>query len=94
MRTLRSNALILGSLFDYLSDKTLLWVFSPVPTILLPLIDLLWNQNNKATITFVTWLIAAIYYSIVLIGALPLLRRMNKLENEQLGHEAPAPDVA
>lgn len=87
-------ALILGALLDYVSDNTLLWIFSPVPTVLIPIIDLLSTTGNKTTISFLTWTIAGFYYLVVLAGALPHLKRMGRLENEQLNREEPAHDVA
>jgi hypothetical protein len=80
-------ALIFGGLFDYLTDKTLLWIFSPIPAILLPLTDELWTSGNQSTITFVAWVLAGFYYLVILAGALPLMARMSRLENDQLNKE-------
>ncbi len=80
-------AVIFSALFDYLTDKTLLWIFCPIPTVLFPLIDEVWATGNQLTITFVTWVLAGLYYLLVLAGTLPLLGRMNRLENEQLNRE-------
>ena len=87
-------AVILSAFFGYISDQTLLWIFTPVPAVLLPVTDALWNENNKVGITFVSWTIAGLYYLIVLAGALPFMKRIQRLETNQLNREDEIDDVA
>jgi hypothetical protein len=65
-----------------------------VPAVLLPVTDALWTENNKVGITFVSWTIAGLYYLIVLAGALPFMKRLQRLETNQLNREDGIDDVA
>lgn len=86
-------AIILSALFDYLSDKTLLWIFSPIPSVLFPLSEYLWNDQNGLTITVVAWSLAGLYFLLILFGSIPFFSRMSKLERDQLTKEDPIHDV-
>lgn len=77
-------AAILGSLFGVVGDKTLLWIFSPIPMVLAPLAGHLWSNDNKETIVMVCWGLAGAYYLVIFAGALPVLKAMGRIEDEAM----------
>lgn len=87
-------AFILAIFADYTTSKTFLWLFAPFPTVLLPVSEILWTKDSKVGITFVAWTLAGLYFLIVLAGALPLMKRMQRLESNQLSKEDPYDDGA
>lgn len=86
-------AVILSSLVDYLDNLTLLWAFSPVPTVLLPLTDAI-DPNHFDRIVLVAWALAGTYFGLTLLGAVPQLRRLRRLEDDQLNRKEVPDDVS
>ena len=75
--------LILSVLADVINEDALLWIFSPIPTMFLPLGDEAWH-SHEIIITILGWGFAGIYYLIVFASALPHLRTIKSLEIEEL----------
>ena len=83
---------ILSILYEVVSEGLLLWIFSPIPMMLVPLTAEHWRHNEEA-VMILSWGLAGLYYVIVLIGARPWLKAIGMMENEELerleqGHES------
>jgi fluoride ion exporter CrcB/FEX len=74
---------ILSILYEVVSEGVLLWIFSPIPMMLVPLTSEHWRHNEEA-VMILSWGLAGLYYVIVFIGAGPWLRSIGTMEKEEL----------
>lgn len=71
---------ILAWLYTIVEESFLLWIFSFVPLVLLPIRDQLSTVTNPSTLLVFSLALSSIYLLIVLAGALPRLAKISKTE--------------
>jgi hypothetical protein len=84
---------ILSELYRVVPEKLLLWVFSFIPTVLLPVAGQPASSPDQSTVLLVSSTITGIYLLIILGGSLPRVVALSKLETEALG-DLDAQDLA
>ena len=75
---------ILYELYRVVPEKLLLWVFSFIPTVLLPLADQPAYSSDQSTALLLSSIITGIYFLVILGGSLPRMSALSELEAEAL----------
>ena len=84
---------ILSALYRVVPEKLLLWVFSFIPAVLLPIAGQSASSPDQSTVLLVSAIITGIYLLIILGGSLPRMAALSKLETEAL-EDLDAQDLA
>ncbi|MDP7495034.1 MAG: hypothetical protein QGI77_01320, partial [Roseibacillus sp.] len=84
---------ILSELYRVVPEKLLLWVFSFIPAVLLPIAGQSASSPDQSTVLLVSAIITGIYLLIILGGSLPRMAALSKLETEAL-EDLDAQDLA
>ncbi len=84
---------ILSELYGVVPEKLLLWVFSFIPAVLLPVAGQSASSPDQSTVLLVSSIVTGIYLLIILGGSLPHVVGLSRLEAEAL-EDLDAQDLA
>jgi len=77
-------AVILTVIFEQVNEELLLVVFSVIPMVQIPLLGELWSTIDQKTFTILIWCVSGFYFLLNFAFALPHLKKITALEEEEL----------
>ena len=78
---------VIAILYSVVAEDLLYWVFCPIPMVQGPMAMSFADKPHGDSLMAIAWISAAVYWVIVMIAAVPGLRLLRELEEEELAME-------